>query len=114
MTQKERLVELIKDEIDCDRAGIVPEWLANHLLANGVVVPPCKVGRTVYVLRSKTSNGENLYLREEQIDHYRIFGERSYMCFFSGRLSVPNYLWEATVFLTREEAEKALAERSKE
>ena len=73
---------------------------------------PYKVGQTVYVLRSKTSNGKNLYLREEQIDHYRIFGERSYMCFFSGRLSVPNYLWEITVFLTREEAEKAIAERS--
>jgi hypothetical protein len=66
---------------------------------------PYKVWQTVYVLRSKTSNGKNLYLRKEKIDHYRIFGERSYMCFFSDRLSVPNYLWEATVFLTQEEAE---------
>lgn len=66
---------------------------------------PYKVGRTVYVLRSQTSNGKNLYLREERIDHYRIFSERSFMCFESGRLSVPDYLWETSVFLTQEEAE---------
>ena len=57
---KERLVELIKqdncmnpmtcsdkcpyvDLDDCHSAR-----LADHLLANGVIVPPCKVGQTVY------------------------------------------------------------------
>lgn len=71
---------------------------------------PCAVGDTVYVLRSKTSNGKNLYLREERISHYRVFGERTFMCFDSERISVADYEW-INVFLTKEEAEKAL-ERS--
>lgn len=72
---------------------------------------PCKVGRVVYVLRSQTSNGKNLYLREERISHYRVFTDHIFMCFESGRLSVPNYLWNKTVFLNRDEAEKKLKER---
>lgn len=88
--------------------------IADHLLAEGVIVPPVKVGQTVYVLRSQTSNGENLYLRKERIDHYRTFQKMSFMCFESGHLSVPDYQWENTIFLTREEAEKALAERNGE
>lgn len=88
------------------------ECITDHLLTEGVIVPPCKVGQIVYVLRSKTSNGKNLYLREERISHYRIFDERSFMCFESERLSVADFLWDTTVFLTREEAEKALVERS--
>jgi hypothetical protein len=74
---------------------------------------PCEVGQTVWVIRSKTSNDKNLYLREEQISHYRIFKNGSYMCFESERLSVSDYLWKPTVYLTKEEAEKALAERNK-
>lgn len=73
--------------------------------SENTVVLPYKVGQVVYVLKSKTSNGKNLYLREERISHYRIFGDWSYMCFESERLSVPDYLWKTTVFLTQEEAE---------
>lgn len=117
---RDRLIELLdskQHQGNSTETGvnyIFNSELADFLLANGVIVPPFKVGTHVYVLRSKTSNGKNLYLREEQIDHYRIFRERAYMCFFSDRISVPNYLWGKTVFLTREEAEKALAERSAE
>jgi hypothetical protein len=106
---RDRLIRLINHCTSCEECR--DEDIADFLLANGVIVPPFKVGTHVYVLRSKTSNGKNLYLREEHIDHYRIFGERAYMCFFSDRTSVPNYLWGKTVFLIREEAEKALAER---
>ena len=28
----------------------VPRLIADHLLANGIIVPPCKVGDTVYVV----------------------------------------------------------------
>lgn len=102
---------------ECHEQGNSPidtfeECIADSVLGAGyrkqsknTVELPYKVGQMVYVLRSQTSNGKNLYLREERIDHYRIFGERSFMCFESGRLSVPDYLWETTVFLTQEEAE---------
>jgi hypothetical protein len=87
------------------------EHIADYLLAAGVIVPPCKVGQIVYVLRSQTSNGKNLYIREERISHYRLFGDYSVMCFESQRLGVFNHRWKEDVFLTKEEAEKALAER---
>jgi hypothetical protein len=46
---RDRLTELIKDSsqyIRDDTALI--ERIANHLLANGVLVPPVKIGQTVY------------------------------------------------------------------
>ena len=111
---KERLVELLAKKYDhyCDQCGVNKdshyiENLADHLIKNGVIVPPFKIGQIVYVIRSKTSNGKNLYLREERIDHYRVFSEWTFMCFESGRMSVPEYDW-CNVFLTREEAEKKL------
>lgn len=122
MTQREKLIELLKSphkaeqlrkiganigkyEDDC-----VESMVADFLLANGVIVPPYKVGQKVYVLRSKTSNGMNLYLREERISHYAFDGT-TYMCFESVRRSVSDDRWETSVFATPEEAEKALAER---
>lgn len=82
--------------------------LADHILANIVVVLPYEEGQLVYVLRSKTLNGKNLYLKKEIISHYRIFKDRAYMVFESGGLSVCDNLWKETVFLTEEEAERAL------
>ena len=112
---RDRLVELLQNFADgtvtgngtiVDRTKV--EDVADFLLANGVIVPPCKVGQIVYVVRSQTSNGKNLYLRQERIDHYRIFNDRSFMCFESNRISVSSDAWSTTVFLTKEEAEKAL------
>lgn len=115
---RERLIGLLsKFEITCCNTCIGLEkschschlgQLADYLLADGWTRPPCKAGAVVYVLRSQTSNGKNLYLREERIDHYRVFDKMAFMVFESGRTSVSDYLWETTVFLTREEAEAAL------
>lgn len=88
------------------------EFIADYLLANGVVALPYEEGQPVYVLRSKTLNGKNLYLKKEIISHYRIFKDRAYMFFESGGLSVCDNLWKETVFLTEEEAERALKEVS--
>lgn len=46
---KERLIELIKSSSQyvCEDAYLV-ERIADHLLANGVIVLPCAVGDTVY------------------------------------------------------------------
>ena len=43
---RDRLIKLIKDIVH----PYFAETLADHLLANGVIVPPCKVGDTVYYL----------------------------------------------------------------
>ncbi len=113
---RERLIELLvsaprKDVIFAGtKVGTAVDfpYMADYLLANGVIVPPCKVGTVVYVVRSKTSNGKNLYMREERIDHYRVFDERIFMCFERGEMSVADYMWKESIFLTKEEAEKAL------
>ena len=119
--QRERLVELIQEgkshafcdicegRSDCENCE--NERIADYLMSNNVVVLPWKVGQIVYILRSKTSNGKNLYLTEERISHYRVFENWSFMCFESARLSVAEYLWETTVFTERAEAENALKER---
>lgn len=44
---RERLIGLIQDSVD----GCARHWaevIADYLLENGVVVPPCKVGQTIY------------------------------------------------------------------
>ena len=48
MTQKEKLIELLSGKSIDTPADV--EYVADYLIANGVIVPPCKVGDTVYVL----------------------------------------------------------------
>ena len=86
--------------------GVVAKAL-NDILPRMILLP-YKCGTVVYVLRSQTSNGKNLYMRKEQIDHYRTFDNGTFMIFESGRTSLKNDLWSTSVFLTCEEAEQAL------
>ena len=120
---RDRLVELIsKARAECASTSCfqceyqdkempkdcVPRLIADHLLANGVIVPPYRCGTVVYVVRSQTSNGKNLYMIKERIDHYRMFNNGTFMIFESGRCSVCNDQWSRCVFATPEEAEQAL------
>ena len=45
-SNRDRLIELLTKEVARPKAYA----LADHLLANGVIVPPCKVGQTVYYI----------------------------------------------------------------
>ena len=54
---RDRLIKLLNGKYDhfCDQCGVnkdsrYTDDLADHLLDNGVIVPPCKVGDTVYAL----------------------------------------------------------------
>ena len=119
---RDRLVELIAEgrelceQIPCEGCtrnckglnDCIAKVQADHLLSNGVIVPPYKCGTVVYVLRSQTSNGENLYMREERIEQYRASNTGTFMTFESGRVSVRNDEWSRCVFATPEEAEQAL------
>ena len=96
-------------------ADCVDHHIADHLLANGVIVPPCKGGDTVYF--PMETNGEC----EPYVDVGTVFSigidERHTMWISVRYESGMNYYHTSsgfgkTVFLTREEAEKALAERS--
>lgn len=47
MTERERLIELLDQNCGYSEEQKA-ETLADYLLANGVIVPPCKVGDKVY------------------------------------------------------------------
>ena len=63
MTDRERLIELIVDK-ENEVAQEYPYTtdtfrirnVADYLLANGVIVPPCKVGDTVYIIDTLVDN----------------------------------------------------------
>ena len=75
--------------------------IADHLLANGVIVPPCKVGDTVYALQKERSGHfeGNKYVVDDE-------GEWE-VCEKEFNLSLLDAVGE-WIFLTREEAEQAL------
>ena len=111
--QRERLVELLrKSGASFERA--LPEEIADRLLAEGVIVPPCKVGETVY----KIFNGKIAEMRAVAIPllisscgaHLSVTAENRREACISLELDD----FGKTVFLTREEAEKALKEREGE
>ena len=88
---------------------------ADHLLANGVIVPPCKVGDTVYVICNNEVQETTVFsmIAQTEDDHYVFIiqakaidgawrdadGYHSVFC---------KFIFCKTVFLTREEAEEAL------
>lgn len=118
MTERERLIELfMQAEAKCDGmkqcegcvgfgegANCVDYLIVDHLLANGVIVPPCKVGDTVYVCFSRTRVIE-CKVAQIIIEHIEEIG-MSFICYGGMRFDMRH--WGKTVFLTREEAEKAL------
>ena len=99
---RERLIELIADAV----GGCSTYWaglIADHLLANGVIVPPCKVGDVVYFI---TSTEEGLEVEEAQIEEINYDGDLLSYLASSKYCSFDISLKE--IFLTKEEAEQAL------
>lgn len=105
------------------------EFYADRLLAEGVIVPPCKVGDTVYILDGYVWAYEckdcpyfevGLYDEPHKCiktkDGSKCFGCIKIKEYIVTQNDIYSYLrWDdfgKTVFLTREEAEKVLAERS--
>jgi hypothetical protein len=100
---RDRLIELLNVAVgDSNIVKIV----ADYLLANGVVVPPCKVGDTVY----RTSGnyfGEKIF--EGVVAQISIYNNGEIRFWEHGHpLSFTPNDFGKTVFLTREEAEQKL------
>lgn len=92
---------------------------ANHLLANGVIVPPCKVGDIVY----------RVSFVHKTVESLKVEGFLCNLASWKAHCThlIPSWLgnkkehfyisfssFGKTVFLTCKDAEKVLAERSKE
>ncbi len=56
MTERERLIQLIGEIRAYEHGGmttVTDEGIADYLLANGIIVPMCEVGRKVFVFRHR-------------------------------------------------------------
>lgn len=123
---RDKLVEILKEFCTddckithqcgyCDFGDLTvcPSAVAEHLLANGVIVPPCKVGDIVYMVTPGGRIHEKkvlgfasvvgLNLRDE------IWVKHSFTC--ESALVFNEDDIGKTVFFTREEAEQALKEK---
>jgi hypothetical protein len=116
---RDRLIEILReptpiirwyDLVGESRMSIVDaERYADHLLKNGVIVPPCKVGDTLYVLVGEPSQTIAEF-------HVRtvVFGEVHDVIGLTNKSVITIWdkrwydLFGKIIFLTREEAEQAL------
>ena len=76
---RERLIELIKESFDkpkyefytggrnCAKGYVSAKTIADYLLANGVIVPPCAVGEIVWIVRDGVPVQESIFFRESDI-----------------------------------------------
>ena len=114
MTEKERLVELmISAKRDDPEDGSSTEFLADYLLAKGVSAPPVKIGDKVWLACTEDDTVEELEVLRITI------GENATTITFTDETCFTVWdkdysVYYENVFLTREEAEKSLAERSEE
>lgn len=117
MTDRERLIEIIGKPINILDSDDLYGAIADHLLENGVIVPPVNIDDYVYQYNDilKEIHG---YRIEEVIYYGKIFNYKfSYQAICQTHGIVIRFSESEigkTVFLTREEAEKALAERQED
>ena len=96
---RDRLIELLNVDMSGNN-GDFAEEMADYLIENGVIIPPCKVGDIVYEIRTKQ-------IVEHRVASFRIlFYQRFILCFDNMIFNFKSL--NNTVFLTKEEAEKAL------
>ena len=108
---RDRLIELIKQakkqtknaNCDIERNMI----FADYLLANGVIVPPVMAGQKLYLSRSLMNDvieGEVTGLKTTEFSRYTVV----FLIDDNRYIEIPFGAYGKTVFLTKEEAEKAL------
>ncbi len=100
---RDRLIELIQASVN----GCARNWaevISDHLLANGVVVPPCKVGDMVYHVKGK--NVLMMPVKWFETNNYGWCACCNYPPMATFAFKFDDF--GKTVFLTREEAVRAL------
>lgn len=119
MTERERLIELIEhcschysppctsECYECNNVEMYDreiEHIADHLLANGVIVPPCKVGDVVYDYADREGIVVSMHFYDGGLPVFTT--ERTG---YNGCKIHTSYTFDdigRAVFLTREEAER--------
>lgn len=104
MTDRDRLIELLDIIIQPGQKTLGD--IADYLLANGVIVPPCKVGDTIYRCGDPIKK-----IYEWDIVCIEVYyDEIEFVDDSDNRFTIDDI--GKSVFLTKEEAERALAERN--
>lgn len=108
---RERLIGLMQDWGNTNTDSFNFESVADHLLANGVIVPPCKVGDTVYEIQPIRKRVQAYEITTIKYNgHYWwftwILKDRKGIYGNCDGFSIHQI--SKTVFLTREEAEAKL------
>ena len=113
---RDRLIELVKQvpygvSVGAKFEQHFCEKIADHLLANGVIVPPVKVGQTVWCILNRTKPQKfqiTIVTMSEKHYSFVIEAHKGVYKHYCDQDSVGR-----VVFFTEQEAERALAERGK-
>ena len=108
MKDRERLIELL--DIIIQPGEKTMGDIADHLLSNGVIVPPCKVGDTVYRLAHNVDKTEWKVADFWEVIKIEIYEDETGIIDDSDNYFSNEDIGK-TIFLTKEEAEQALKER---
>lgn len=115
MTERERLIELISDNL---YLGGLEEKIADHLLSNGVIVPPCKIGDIVYDTTFGLTHDQGKVITEGKVIKIdAVTGGLLIVLVTTEPLTLYGIYPESfgkTTFFNREEAEAAVKEREKD
>jgi len=118
MTDRERITEILKaytKKHNISASSVILEEYAEELLANGIIVPPCKVGQTVYIIDEPDFADDfvlDVKVSEVGQDCRGMWiGLELPLGMRLSQYVSPNNLGN-TVFLTKEEAEAELRKRS--
>lgn len=105
MTDRDRMIEILQDtlhEWECDVSIKTLTEIAEHLIENGVIVLPCKVGDKVY-------QTDWIRIYESTIRELEISSTNTVYC--TENVAFDDRAIGNSIFLTREEAEKALEKK---
>ena len=118
MSERERLIELLykrlrKHEVDIENYAIpLPEYFADYLLENGVMVLPCKINDHVWFIKSafsvlsKPLEARIIDIRGISIDRNILYETITLYNDLARRFTSNDI--GTKVFLTKEEAEQAI------
>lgn len=104
-SDRDKLIELIEEW----HKEAPTQYLADHLLANGVIVPPCKMDSKIYMLVTrKTHCFEYPNGKMQMVENQHTFIKETYLT----KLNFFKVIYDfgKTVFLTKEDAEEKLKE----
>jgi RNA recognition motif-containing protein len=104
---RDRLIELLTGNYMNTMSDVYD--VADHLIANGVIVPPCIIGEKIYMVVTRKTVSFDI----NKDGMRRIESEHSFIK--QSRLTKLNFFkviedFGKTVFLSREDAERALKE----